>query len=137
MKILENQNLIAKNVQKILITHTLVKHIAASVVQVHIQKEAAQVANVTESTKLVFSVFYFCRFREFQISDGSCRCIAGFFFEKDGIQSKQEDAKTSCQPKVYDSCASGEVYNHALECVPSSSCSSQCPNGVIILTLNF
>jgi hypothetical protein len=64
--------------------------------------------------------------REFFKSDSSCRCISGFYQVKYGITGKQDDSILDCEPHVYDTCPTGQIYNYEGKCVAKENCATQC-----------
>eukprot|EP01022_Parablepharisma_sp_SALTPOND_P014588 TRINITY_DN199_c0_g2_i2.p1 TRINITY_DN199_c0_g2~~TRINITY_DN199_c0_g2_i2.p1 ORF type:complete len:1661 (-),score=347.92 TRINITY_DN199_c0_g2_i2:11367-16349(-) len=66
------------------------------------------------------------KYREFFKSDSSCRCISGFYQVKYGIKSTQDDSSLDCEPHVYSTCSSNQIYNYKGECVDKNDCKTQC-----------
>ena len=101
---------------------------AYSTIPANVTNETYIAASPEVRTKIVEAAQCKCKGsnRKYFKSDSSCRCISGFYQSKYGIESKTDDSSADCEPHVYSTCASGEIYSHEGKCVKANDCGSQC-----------
>ena len=67
--------------------------------------------------------------RAFQKTDSSCRCLPQYEYWENGELLSEDNAKSDCQPKVYERCANEDVRDDRGNCRGKDDCASACQGG--------
>ena len=67
--------------------------------------------------------------RAFQKTDSSCRCLPQYEYWENGELLSEDNAKSDCQPKVYERCGNEYVRDDRGKCRKKDDCSNACGGG--------